>query len=283
MAWSFHVQKVAADWMVMPFSRSSSMLSIVAPTPSLPRTCHGHGAGTMAWRCRQGLSCSFTGEGRWQSRARVRCVPRGSTGFGQCRRGPAPSAWFCRCVAGTQVLSVQCIVGERWVWAVSRADTQRGAPTQEEVPVDVCADANVARACDPLHRRGADTHESAMQRERPLRSSAAAAATSSASRQAARDAPRQWQWTARGLRDGGTAAAALRAELRCARAPACTGGKLRSLPPLFGCSSATCRSAAARGTVSPAQSGSGCAAPARATAETHGAASCGCDRASAGP
>jgi hypothetical protein len=52
MAWSFHVQKVAADWMVMPFSRSSSMLSIVAPTPSLPRTCHGHGAGTMAWRCR---------------------------------------------------------------------------------------------------------------------------------------------------------------------------------------------------------------------------------------
>ena len=37
-AWSFHVQNVAADWMVMPFSRSRSMLSIVAPTPSLPRT-----------------------------------------------------------------------------------------------------------------------------------------------------------------------------------------------------------------------------------------------------
>ena len=52
-AWSFHVQKVAADWMVMmPFSHSSSILSIVAPTPSLPRTCHGHGVGTMAWRCR---------------------------------------------------------------------------------------------------------------------------------------------------------------------------------------------------------------------------------------
>lgn len=32
---------VAADWIVMPFSRSSSMLSILAPTPSLPRTC-GH-------------------------------------------------------------------------------------------------------------------------------------------------------------------------------------------------------------------------------------------------
>jgi hypothetical protein len=29
---------VAADWMVMPFSRSRSMWSMVAPTPSLPRT-----------------------------------------------------------------------------------------------------------------------------------------------------------------------------------------------------------------------------------------------------
>jgi hypothetical protein len=38
MLLSFQVQKVAADWMVMPFSRSSSMLSILAPTPSLPRT-----------------------------------------------------------------------------------------------------------------------------------------------------------------------------------------------------------------------------------------------------
>lgn len=31
-------QKVAALWMVMPFSRSSSMLSIFAPTLSRPRT-----------------------------------------------------------------------------------------------------------------------------------------------------------------------------------------------------------------------------------------------------
>ena len=31
-------QKVAALWMVMPFSRSSSMLSILAPTLSRPRT-----------------------------------------------------------------------------------------------------------------------------------------------------------------------------------------------------------------------------------------------------
>lgn len=36
---SFHFVNVAADWMVIPFSRSSSMLSILAPTPSLPRTC----------------------------------------------------------------------------------------------------------------------------------------------------------------------------------------------------------------------------------------------------
>ena len=33
-----HEQKVAADWIVMPFSRSRSMLSMVAPTPSLPLT-----------------------------------------------------------------------------------------------------------------------------------------------------------------------------------------------------------------------------------------------------
>ena len=32
------LQYVAADWMVMPFSRSRSMESILAPTPSLPRT-----------------------------------------------------------------------------------------------------------------------------------------------------------------------------------------------------------------------------------------------------
>mmetsp|Transcript_33942 Transcript_33942/g.95515 ORF Transcript_33942/g.95515 Transcript_33942/m.95515 type:complete len:233 (+) Transcript_33942:2722-3420(+) len=33
-----HTQCVAADLIVIPFSRSRSMLSIVAPTPSLPRT-----------------------------------------------------------------------------------------------------------------------------------------------------------------------------------------------------------------------------------------------------
>ena len=31
-------QNVAADWIVMPFSRSSSMESIFAPTASRPRT-----------------------------------------------------------------------------------------------------------------------------------------------------------------------------------------------------------------------------------------------------
>ena len=31
-------QYVAADWIVMPFSRSRSIESILAPTPSLPRT-----------------------------------------------------------------------------------------------------------------------------------------------------------------------------------------------------------------------------------------------------
>ncbi len=39
MTWSPHLVKVAADWMVMPRCRSNSMLSIVAPTPSLPFTC----------------------------------------------------------------------------------------------------------------------------------------------------------------------------------------------------------------------------------------------------
>ena len=38
MLMSFHRQNVAADWMVMPFSRSRSIESILAPTPSLPRT-----------------------------------------------------------------------------------------------------------------------------------------------------------------------------------------------------------------------------------------------------
>jgi hypothetical protein len=35
---SFHSQCVAADWIVMPRSRSSSIESILAPTPSLPFT-----------------------------------------------------------------------------------------------------------------------------------------------------------------------------------------------------------------------------------------------------
>eukprot|EP00982_Pelagococcus_subviridis_P014566 31342-Pelagococcus_subviridis.AAC.5 len=38
MLLSFHLQYVAADWIVIPFSRSSSMESIFAPTPSFPRT-----------------------------------------------------------------------------------------------------------------------------------------------------------------------------------------------------------------------------------------------------
>ena len=38
MCVSPHSTCVAADWMVMPRSRSSSMESMVAPTPSLPRT-----------------------------------------------------------------------------------------------------------------------------------------------------------------------------------------------------------------------------------------------------
>lgn len=47
MSVSFHLQKVAADWIVIPFSRSRSIESILAPTPSLPRTydaCLGFGA-----------------------------------------------------------------------------------------------------------------------------------------------------------------------------------------------------------------------------------------------
>ena len=38
ISWSPQAQCVAADWMVMPFSRSRSIESIFAPTPSLPRT-----------------------------------------------------------------------------------------------------------------------------------------------------------------------------------------------------------------------------------------------------
>ena len=38
ISWSPQAQCVAADWMVMPFSRSSSIKSILAPTPSFPRT-----------------------------------------------------------------------------------------------------------------------------------------------------------------------------------------------------------------------------------------------------
>ena len=38
ISWPFHVTFVAADAIVIPLSLSSSMESIVAPTPSLPRT-----------------------------------------------------------------------------------------------------------------------------------------------------------------------------------------------------------------------------------------------------
>lgn len=38
MLWFFHMVYVAADWMVMPLCLSSSMESIVAPTPSFPFT-----------------------------------------------------------------------------------------------------------------------------------------------------------------------------------------------------------------------------------------------------
>lgn len=38
MLWFFHMVYVAADWMVIPLCLSSSMESIVAPTPSFPLT-----------------------------------------------------------------------------------------------------------------------------------------------------------------------------------------------------------------------------------------------------
>lgn len=38
MLWSFHMVYVAADWIVMPLCLSSSIESMVAPTPSFPFT-----------------------------------------------------------------------------------------------------------------------------------------------------------------------------------------------------------------------------------------------------
>lgn len=38
LSFTFQSAKVAADWMVIPFSRSNSIESIFAPTPSRPRT-----------------------------------------------------------------------------------------------------------------------------------------------------------------------------------------------------------------------------------------------------
>lgn len=42
MLWFFHIVYVAADWMVMPLCLSSSIESMVAPTPSFPFTYTPH-------------------------------------------------------------------------------------------------------------------------------------------------------------------------------------------------------------------------------------------------
>lgn len=69
-------QKVAADWMVIPFSRSRSIESILAPTESLPRTWQESRVEGRRSGCQSGTS----GKQHW---------PRTPHGFPQscpCRR-----------------------------------------------------------------------------------------------------------------------------------------------------------------------------------------------------
>ncbi len=62
MLWFFHTVYVAADWMVMPLCLSSSMESIVAPTPSFPFTCTPHGRKT-AHECGTVPTCKTSPDG----------------------------------------------------------------------------------------------------------------------------------------------------------------------------------------------------------------------------
>jgi len=68
---SFHRVKVAADWIVMPFSRSRSMLSILAPTPSLPRTYRPRERMHKSGGVGSGHTPSCTEDGRLVQRVRT--------------------------------------------------------------------------------------------------------------------------------------------------------------------------------------------------------------------
>lgn len=108
MLWFFHMVYVAADWMVMPLCLSSSIESMVAPTPSLPFTCTWDMRGekrVVTW------SCTLTDlyEGRHRH-GLCRCSPHESLRSSRCSRGHARSGWsflsrcepICRCCGSSR-------------------------------------------------------------------------------------------------------------------------------------------------------------------------------------
>lgn len=75
MLWFFHMVYVAADWMVMPLCLSSSMESIVAPTPSFPFTLAPHTSKTICecWKLRVCLKTCGAAESQLAHRHDQKC------------------------------------------------------------------------------------------------------------------------------------------------------------------------------------------------------------------
>ena len=153
MLWFFHMVNVAADWMVMPLCLSSSMESMVAPTPSFPFTCREEGPqlGTahcdpLTWKHE-----ASTGP------AGTRRSPRESPLSCPCRRALARSGWSSpsRCEQRSR-----CFGSARWGrHRRSMSDSCWWAPgetTHRERQTDRETERQTERGSvlDPLHRSG---------------------------------------------------------------------------------------------------------------------------------
>lgn len=131
MLWSFHMVYVAADWIVIPLCLSSSIESMMAPTPSLPLTWHTRAHTHTQWAA--SLDSTFGQQGFWkQARKRI-CVelsesdwPRASPLSCRCSRALSRSVWSSRSRCARRC---RCSGSARSVWIhSSTSDSCWSAP-----------------------------------------------------------------------------------------------------------------------------------------------------------
>ena len=141
-----HMQCVAADWMVIPFSRSKSMESILAPTPSLPRTwSRGRGGAAVRRRTKHIAQRRHSApEPQGYTQAMPCAQQAGETAGGAARRTGGPDPVSSRDGAESADL----------VYFVDAAGVEQDALRQRCLAaVYVCRDADVSQPGEGLWQK----------------------------------------------------------------------------------------------------------------------------------